>query len=111
MALSVCQSDVIWSFSRPDFLEMHVVLKFMSLTRMIQIEQVSGNGSSIQSFMHIRLVDNEIHLVQPKALCELWDVFFGLLLRALADLLKKGSFNPCFALYGFVEGFAGSGFK
>ncbi|KAL0923587.1 hypothetical protein M5K25_007648 [Dendrobium thyrsiflorum] len=36
------------------------------------------------------------------------DNFFGSLLGALADLLKKNSFDPRFVLYGCVEGFADS---
>ncbi|KAL0905962.1 hypothetical protein M5K25_024415 [Dendrobium thyrsiflorum] len=43
---------------------------------------------------------------KPWALYKLWDNFFGPLLGALLDLLKKNSFDPRFVLYGCVEGFA-----
>ncbi|KAH0471053.1 hypothetical protein IEQ34_000776 [Dendrobium chrysotoxum] len=59
------------------------------------LHQVDGKRSSIQSFVHNELID------------ELWDDFFGPLFYALADLLKKNSFNPCFMLDEFVEGFVG----
>ncbi|KAL0906150.1 hypothetical protein M5K25_024619 [Dendrobium thyrsiflorum] len=69
---------------------------------------VGSERSSVLSFLHSGLVDDGILLVQPKALYELWDNFFGLLLRAFTDLLKKNFFDPRSVLCRCVEGFAES---
>ncbi|KAL0922084.1 hypothetical protein M5K25_006046 [Dendrobium thyrsiflorum] len=69
---------------------------------------VGSERSSVLSFLHSGLVDDGILLVQPKALYELWDNFFGPLLRAFTDLLKKNFFDPRSVLCRCVEGFAES---
>ncbi|KAL0915201.1 hypothetical protein M5K25_015602 [Dendrobium thyrsiflorum] len=88
------------------------VYQFFGRSRMKMSTSSSGivgsERSSVLSFLHSGLVDDGILLVQPKALYELWDNFFGPLLRAFADLLKKNFFDPRSLLYRCVEGFAES---